>query len=122
MGTIAISPNFGRIPKYSSSVIQKFELFSVLAEDPRSHIYADLFSSYFFICYLAGLRPILGYYQDNRLIQLILITAILIFFAAKVTRSLKLTIFKKSEDYKQTQRHTKNLPYRQAHEHKKVKI
>ena len=53
------------LEEFLNVLIQQFELFWVLALNPRSHIRADLFNSYFFICYLAAPQPIFGHYPGD---------------------------------------------------------
>ena len=69
--------------EFLNVLIQQFECFWVLALNRRSHIHADLFNSYFFICYLAAPWPILSHYQEDSLNHPMLITAFFIIFCLR---------------------------------------
>ena len=64
-------------------LIQQFELYSDLALNRRSHIHANLFNSYFFICYFAATRPISDPCQEDNLTHSMLNTVFLLIVLLK---------------------------------------
>ena len=64
-------------------LIQQFEIYWDLALNTRSHIHANVFNSYFFICYFAATRPILDPCQEDNLTHPILNTVFLLIVLVK---------------------------------------